>query len=252
MIGARFLAVFVAALLAGGTVAETAEPLVAEKDIPGKFSANVALTSEYFYRGLSQTDDAPALQGGFDYNFDVAKGVGAYLGVWGSNVDFNEGAGVDGATVEVDIYGGFSGAVGSTGLGWDMGFIYYAYPGAAGSLDYDFVEVQGALSYDFGFASSSLSLNYSPDFFGGSGAAWYTKLGVGVPVGRKLDLAAYLARQDIEKEDVYGQPDYWEWNLSATVNLAGFDLTVAYTATDIAGNPDGADDMVLFTVSRSF
>ena len=62
----------------------------------------------------------------------------------------------------------------------------------------------------------------------------------------------FLARQDIEKEDVYGQPDYWEWNLSATVKMAGFDLTVAYTATDIAGNPDGADDMVLFTVSRSF
>lgn len=64
--------------------------------------------------------------------------------------------------------GGFSGAVGSTGLGWDVGFIYYAYPGTAGSLDYDFVEVQGALSYDFGFASSSL--NYSPDVFGVKGA----------------------------------------------------------------------------------
>jgi len=236
----------------GSFAAHAAEPLVPEKSIPGTFSANVAVTSEYYYRGLSQTDDAPALQGGFDYSVELAKPVNAYVGVWGSNVDFNEGAGVDGATVEIDIYGGLNGSIGSTGIGWDAGFIYYTYPGAGSSLNYDFVEGQAKLSYDFGFASTSLSVNYSPEFFGESGAAWYTKLGVSVPVGKKLDLAAYVARQEIEKEDVYGQPDYWEWNVSGTVNVGGFDLTLAYTGTDIPGNPDGAGDMVLFTVSRSF
>jgi len=252
VMGFRIFGVIAAALMASSVVAQAAEPLVSEKDIPGKFSANVAVTSEYFYRGLSQTDDAPALQGGFDYSVELAKPVSAYAGVWGSNVDFNEGAGVDGATVEIDYYGGLNGSIGSTGVGWDAGFIYYTYPGAAGSLNYDFVEAQGALSYDFGAASTSLSLNYSPEFFGDSGEAWYAKLGVGVPVGKKIDLAAYVARQDIEKEDVYGQPDYWEWNVSGTVNLAGFDLTLAYTATDVPGNSDAAADMVLFTVSRSF
>lgn len=250
--GFRIFGVIAAAIMAGSVVAQAAEPLVSEKDIPGKFSANVAVTSEYFYRGLSQTDDAPALQGGLDYSVGLAKPVSAYLGLWGSNVDFNEGAGVDGATVEIDYYGGLNGSIGSTGIGWDVGFIYYTYPGADSSLDYDFVEVQGAVSYDFGVASTSLSLNYSPEFFGDSGEAWYTKLGIDVPVGKKIDLAAYVARQEIEKEDVYGQPDYWEWNVSGTVNLAGFDLTLAYTATDVPGNSDAAEDMVLFTVSRSF
>ena len=114
--------------------------------IPGTFSANVGLTSEYLFRGLSQTDDAPALQGGFDYEVSLAKPVALYLGVWGSNVDFNEGAGVDGATIEIDWYGGLRGNIGDTALGWDVGFIYYSYPGAASSLNYDFIEAQAALS----------------------------------------------------------------------------------------------------------
>ena len=49
--------------------------------LPGKFSANVALTSEYLFRGLSQTDDAPAIHGGFDYEIKVARRTDFYLGV---------------------------------------------------------------------------------------------------------------------------------------------------------------------------
>ncbi|MDE0795416.1 MAG: TorF family putative porin [Alphaproteobacteria bacterium] len=143
---------------------QAAEPFIDEKSFPGAFSANIGLFSEYYFRGISQTDDAPALQGGLDWSatVDGGTGIGVYLGVWGSNVDFNEAAGVDGATIEIDYYGSLTGDIGSAGLGWDVGFIYYTYPGAAGSLDYDFVEGQGALSYDFGFASATVSLNYSP------------------------------------------------------------------------------------------
>src|SRR5690606_29403731 len=118
--------------------------------IPGTLSANVALTSEYFFRGISQTDDAPALQGGLDYEVEIARPVSLYLGVWGSNVDFNEPAGVDGATLELDVYGGVKGNIGDTGLSWSTGFIYYSYPGADSSLNYDFWELQASLGYDFG------------------------------------------------------------------------------------------------------
>jgi uncharacterized protein (TIGR02001 family) len=249
----KFWGVLTTMVLVGTGVARAAEPLVDEKGIPGSFSANVALTSEYFFRGLSQTDDAPALQGGLDYNVDLGKsGVGAYLGVWGSNVDFNEGPGIDGATVEIDLYGGLTGEIGNTGLGWDAGVIYYAYPGAQTSLNYDFVEVMGALSYDFDVASASLSVNYSPDYTAGSGDAIYTKFGVSVPVMKKVDIGAYVGRQVIDNNTAFGQPDYWEWNVSAGVNVAGFDLSLAYTGTDISGNSDPAGDMVIFTVSRSF
>ncbi|HEX9835331.1 MAG TPA: TorF family putative porin, partial [Alphaproteobacteria bacterium] len=80
-----------------------ADDLISADMVPGKFSANVALTSEYFFRGISQTDDSPAIQGGFDWNHE---GTGLYLGVWGSNIDFNTGN-----SIEIDIYGGIGGTI---------------------------------------------------------------------------------------------------------------------------------------------
>ena len=137
-------AVGIAATFLSTASVQAAEPLVDAKAFPGEFSANVSLVSEYYFRGVSQTDDAPAVQGGFDWSasIDDSAGIGVYLGVWGSNVDFNETGGVDGATIEIDYYGGLTGTIGDTGLGWDIGFIYYTSPGAAGSLNYDFWEGQ--------------------------------------------------------------------------------------------------------------
>jgi uncharacterized protein (TIGR02001 family) len=249
MIKRAIIAATAVLMLSGA--ARSADSLIDPKTVPGTFSANVSVVSEYFFRGISQTDDAPALQGGMDYSVELAKPVSLYLGVWGSNVDFNEGAGVDGATMELDIYGGLNGSIGNSGVSWDVGFIYYTYPGAASSLNYDFWEVQAKLGYDFKVASVEASVNYSPENFGDSGKATYYKLAFSVPLG-KVDLGAYVAKQYIDKEAVFGSPDYLEWNLSATINLAGFDLSVAYTDTDISGSPDGKDGMVYFSVGRSF
>jgi uncharacterized protein (TIGR02001 family) len=70
------------------------------------------------------------VQGGLDWSatVDEGTGIGVYLGVWGSNVDFNEGGSVDGASIEIDYYGGLTGSIGSS-MSWDVGFIYYSYPG---------------------------------------------------------------------------------------------------------------------------
>jgi len=220
----------------------------------GTFSANVAFTTEYYFRGISQTDDAPAIQGGFDWEVEVAKPTALYLGVWGSNVDFNEGAGVDGATLEVDLYGGLKGKVGNTGVTWNAGFIYYAYPGADSNLNYDFWELQAAFGYDFGVAAVTASINWSPDNFGESGDAYYPKLAVEVPVPtvKGLTLSGYIAKQYIDKEAVFGAPDYVEWNFGVGYNVAGFDLSLNYTDTDIDPAGDGKEGAVLFTVGRSF
>ena len=56
-------------------------------DVPGDFSANVGFVTEYSFRGIAQSDEHPAIQGGFDYSHDS----GFYAGIWGSNVDFNDG-----------------------------------------------------------------------------------------------------------------------------------------------------------------
>ena len=241
-------ALALAGVIGASAPAGAAEPLVDPKGIPGEFSANVAVVSEYFFRGISQTDDSPALQGGMDYSIELAKPVSAYIGVWGSTVDFNDGSE---ASVELDYYAGLNGAIGSTGLTWDAGFIYYTYPGADSSLNYDFWEIQGKLGYDFGVANVTASINHSPEYFADSGDATYYKLAFGLPLG-KVDLGAYVAKQFIDDEAAFGSPDYLEWNISASINLAGFDLSVAYTDTDITGSPDGKDGMVYFSVGRSF
>ncbi len=247
----RIVGALVAAAVAIGAVG--AARAQEKSAIPGTFSANVALASEYYFRGLSQTDDAPALQGGFDYEVKIAEPATLYLGVWGSNVDFNEAAGVDGATVEIDLYGGFKGTLGSTGIGWNLGFIYYTYPGADSSLNYDFVEAQGSLSYDFGPAAVTASLNYSPDNFGESGAAFYPKLALDVPLGKTgLAFSGYVAKQYIRNETAFGSPDYLEWNLALGYSLAGFDLKLAYSDTDISPSGDANKEAVIFSVSRSF
>ncbi|MEK9644371.1 MAG: TorF family putative porin [Alphaproteobacteria bacterium] len=242
----------IAAAMIALSAPQAAEPLVDEKAFPGEFSANVALVSEYYFRGISQTDDTPAVQGGFDWSVPVSKnGLSFYLGIWGSNVDFNEVSGVDGASLEADVYGGLSGSIGD--VGWDVGVIYYAYPGAASNLNYDFWEGAIALSYDFGYASATASVNYSPDNFGASGEAWYPKLALDVPVGKYLTLSAHVAKQYIEKNSVFGQPDYVDWSVGGTVNAAGFDLNLTYSDTDLSSSEcSDACGMVLFSISRSF
>jgi len=244
-----------AMLIAGGLIAASATPLAAaESSIPGTFSANVGFVSEYFFRGLSQTDDAPAIQGGFDYEVEVAEPTSFYAGVWGSNVDFNEASGVDGATMEMDLYGGLKGMIGDTGLSWDLGLIYYMYPGADSNLNYDFLEVAGAIGYDFGPAAVTASLNYSPENFGDSGEALYAKFAVDVPVPsvENLSFSAYIAHQSIKDETAFGSPDYVEWNIAANYSIAGFDLSLAYSDTDISPSGDGNSEAAIFSVSRSF
>ena len=78
-------------------------------------SANVSFTTDYIWRGMTQSD-APAIQGGFDFAADN----GFYAGIWGSNVNFNNGAGS-----ELDYYFGYATEVGSVGV--DVGYISYEY-----------------------------------------------------------------------------------------------------------------------------
>ena len=115
-------------------------------------SANVGATSNYLWRGVTQTDDAAAISGGIDY----AHQSGFYAGTWASNVDFG-----DDASAELDFYLGFGGELGQ-GFGYDVGYIYYAYPDSAqtdSTNEYDFGEVYGSLSYSYFSVSANYGVN---------------------------------------------------------------------------------------------
>jgi uncharacterized protein (TIGR02001 family) len=220
-----------------------ADDLISADMVPGKFSANVALTSEYFFRGISQTDDSPAIQGGFDW---AHEGTGLYLGVWGSNIDFNTGN-----SIEIDIYGGIGGTINK--FSWKAGGIWYAYPDEPGPLTQDYGELTASVGYDFGLFNTGFSFFYSPDFFGESGHAEYYAFNIGIPI-QMFTLNLVAGRQNIEKNDVFLLPDYWHYGASISTGVAGFTLTLGVTDTDISDTdcPDLCGATVTFTVSRSF
>jgi len=110
---------------------------------PAPLAGNVAFVGDYRFRGLSQTYNQPALQGGAEY----ASVMGAYAGAWGSNVSGNQF--LNGGSLELDLYSGYRRTYGKLGL--DVGLQYYWYPGARYNIDpgdsYNTVEVYFGARY---------------------------------------------------------------------------------------------------------
>ena len=210
------------------------------------FSANVALTTDYVFRGISQTFEEPAIQGGFDFN----DASGFYAGIWGSNVDFRDG---DQAQIEVDVYGGYS-AEAANGLGWDVGVIHYDYPGAAGSLNYDFNEIYGSVGKSFGAVKGTVGLNYSDDYYAGSGNATYLYLDVEIPLPQDFALALHAGDQEIDDNAAFGTPDYTDYKVGISKEFGGFGFALDFIDTDLSKSEcgsDNCDSRVVFTVSKS-
>jgi uncharacterized protein (TIGR02001 family) len=223
--------------LAFAAPAAKAETTIGGVDV----AANIGFTSDYVFRGISQSDEGPAVQGGLDFSHDS----GFYAGVWGSNVDFNDG---DEASVEVDFYGGYSGAV--NGFTYDVGAIYYAYPGADSDLDYDFVELALAGGYDFGVAALSAAVNYTPDYFGGLGDGVYYMAAIDVPLPHDFSLSGHVGHQTIDDGN-----DYTDWSLGVGYSLYGMDLSLAYHETDLdepSECADGCDARIVAKISHEF
>ena len=208
------------------------------------FTANVGLVSDYAYRGYSQTDERPALQGGFDY----AHESGLYAGVWGSNVSWlNDVDTTDstGNSLEIDLYAGYSGEAGP--IGYDVGLLQYYYPGSypKGFNSPDTLEGYIGLSWEF------LSFKYSyafTDLFGydRSDGSQYYDLGAAVDVGGGFTLAAHVGYSDIK-----GQDDYTDWKLGVTKEFGGFNFGLHYVDTDV-DNADLADERVILSIAKSF
>lgn len=210
-------------------------------------SGSLTAVSDYVFRGISQSDEHPAIQGSFDYAHDS----GFYLGVWGSSVDFNDG---DEASLETDIYAGLKGQCKVTGITWDLGATYFAYPGANSGLDYDYVEAKAGLGYEIGSVSLDGNVNYSPEFFADSGDAWYSQGNVTWNMPQDFSLKGHLGYQAIDDEVAFGVPDYTDWSLGLGYSAQGFDFGLAYTDTDLSNAEcrDNCDPRLLFSISRSF
>lgn len=217
----------------------------------GTFDASVTGTTDYTFRGISQTSEGPAIQGSFGWSKDFKAGqqeIGLYASAWGSNLEFKDG---DNAHIEIDYTGGITTTV--AGVTLDAFGIYYSYPDANDALDYDYIEAGFSAGYDFGVASVGSQFYWSPDFFGGIGDAYYIAGDVSVPLPFKLTAAGHVGYSIFDSASA---TDYTDWSISITRNILGFDLSVAYIDTDLStaqcGGGGNCDARGVFTVSKSF
>lgn len=206
------------------------------------YTGNVALATDYAFRGISQTNEDPAISGGFD----AANGI-FYAGVWGSTIDF---AAQD-AELEVDVYAGFKPVVGPFTL--DLGVIGYLYPSASDDTsELDYVELKGGASITpaEGFSLGGV-VYYSPEFTLDGGDAIYVEGTAAYTVNEFLALSGAVGNQSVDVANYFGPGDdsYTTWNLGGTLSYAGFGFDVRYVDTDL--DFSAAEERVIFTIKRA-
>jgi uncharacterized protein (TIGR02001 family) len=194
-------------------------------------SGNVALSSEYVWRGVGQSGGDPAISGGID----LAHESGFYIGTWASNIENTEG------TIEIDYYAGYSADIGDTGFSYDVGGLYYDFPGIT---DFDVFEVYGFLSYSFLSAGISYSLDlFDADYTGAEDNVYY-QLDAGYDIGM-VSLAAGVGHYDY---DLATTEDYTNYYIGASTELAGIGFDLTWHDNDLPGSDN---DTVVFTISKS-
>jgi uncharacterized protein (TIGR02001 family) len=230
-----------AAILTGGLA--TAPAVWAD------FSANIGVTSNYVWRGASQTQNKPAVQGGVDY----ASDIGIYAGAWASNVDFDSESNA-GGEYELDGYFGW-GMDFTDNIGLDLGYVYYHY----GMLESgsDFGELYGSVSlwwFKLGAAGTVNDQKDSADsktatFVAGDFAYWGA---VSVPMGEAWSIGGTLGQYLFTNDDVTigneGRPtdyNYVWWQIDLTRSMAEYG-DIALSVSQAEKQADGNDSAKVF------
>ena len=180
---------------------------------------NVAVGSDYVFRGVSQTEADPAISAGVDLTAGSFYG-----GAWASNVSF---AGDDDTNAEVDLYGGFR----TETAGWnvDLGVVGYLYTSQAKGADYDYVELKAGASRAIGPATLGAVVYYSPDFFGSAeDEAAYVEANAAVSPADRWTISGALGRQFVSSN-----LDYTTWNVGSAYQLtSNLAIDLRYHDTD--------------------
>jgi uncharacterized protein (TIGR02001 family) len=216
-------------------------PLAHAAEPESTLSYNVGVVSDYRYRGISQSRLQPALQGGVDY----ADKSGFYVGVWGSTIKwikdtgtFNSTSGVKGP-VEIDLYGGYKGAVGD--VAYDVGFLRYEYADnnlsklSPAYVNANTNEVYGALTYGVFTAKYSHAVS---NLFGNvdSKNSGYLDLSANFDLGEGYTLTPHIGRQIVKGVNAgvnNGIYTYTDYALTLGKDLGnGLSATVALVTTN--------------------
>lgn len=262
------------AAIAGTAQAQTPAP-AAPPPPEHTVTANVGIFSEYLFRGIAQTAGKPALQGGFDY----AHSSGFYAGTWGSNVSWLQDFGAyTRSSVELDFYGGYKATIGDTDFFYDVGGLYYYYPGKRnpGVVNADNFEAYGAIGWKW----VSLKLSYSfKDYFGArpnanadeTDGTIYVDLTANYPIGDTgATLVGHVGWLDVENDGsdgdlaTFGKVSYTDWKLGIAYTIPegpvkGLEVGAYYSGnnakarfyTDLSGYDTTKDRGVVY-VKKTF
>ncbi|MDP9109003.1 MAG: TorF family putative porin [Pseudomonadota bacterium] len=238
------LAAAVAATFASSAaLAEEAKP---ENEI----AFNAALTSDYRYRGISQTRLQPALQGGADYTNNP---TGLYLGTWLSTIKWTKDAG-GGGDIEWDIYGGKRGEI-AKDISYDVGVLTYLYPSNGLQPDANTTEVYGQIGYGPMYLKYSHSVT---NLFGfqDSKNSGYIDLGANVDLANGLVANLHVGHQSVKNNT---SSSYSDWKIGLTKDFGIATLAGAVIGTNTSSYTGPAPDTknlgktaLVVTVSKTF
>ncbi len=205
-------------------------------------TANAAVSSNYIWRGLTQTANDAAVSGGIDY----ASESGFYVGTWVSNVNYGAD---DIYSYEHDVYFGFSGE--ADGISYDVGYLYYNYDAEA---NFDFAEVYGSIGMGgFSLTLSLLAHTQADEADGqdfGFAQASYTSIDYSTEILNGTELGFHVGYHEGDFAEAFNGVEGYV-NYGVSVAKDGFSFAITGTDLDDAG-PDAYDnDELKFTVGYS-
>lgn len=212
----------------------SAAVLLASAPSYAELTANASVTNNYIWRGLTQSINEAAIQGGVDY----ASESGFYAGTWTSNVAYDSD---DAYSYEHDMYFGFAGE--ASGVSYDVGYLYYNYDENAG---FDFAEVYGSIGIG-NFGASLYLLSYAePDEAAGQdfgfAEATYTSLNYTIPLASGAEVGLHMGFHEGDFAYAFNgvTDDYYDYNISLAKD--GFTFMISGTSLGSDDDGDGIED----------
>ena len=225
---------------ATSVMADDAAPAAAAAEAPAApaspLSFNVGVVSDYLFRGVTQTHGDPALQGGVDYAFTN----GFYVGAWASNITWvkdytNKG------DVEVDLYGGYKGAFAGGDWNYQLGTIWYTYPGHGDANAFganpNTNEILASLGYKwlsvkYSYATSSHFIGWYSKTGGKTDGSGYLEANASYDLGSGWGLTGHVGHQTVKDFD---PANYSDANIGLTKDVGFGVVGLMYSHTNAKG-----------------
>jgi uncharacterized protein (TIGR02001 family) len=207
-------------------------------------SGQLAVTSDYVYRGQTFSDGKPAVQASVTWRPQAAGLDGLHLDGWLSNIDFGDG---DPADAEASATLGYELSIGS--LSFDTGATYISYLGAPRGGRYDYLELYGAATAPAGEGEVTAAIHIAPRYSGDTGSAVFSDIGITWPLMSGFSVAGAVGHARL---DPRAGRDYFYWQVGLSADVRGVTFGLAYHGNDQAGCLNTCDGRVVLTVAKVF